>query len=102
MRWLLCCLTVPVLAVLLLPAAPTALAQGEKSEKEWVQLFNGKDLTGWKLFPNPNPKVFESVEAREKDGKVVAYVAKLKKGGEEVPLWRVEEGVLIGSGPASH
>ena len=37
----------------------------------------------------------------EKGGKVVAYEAKLKDG-KQVPLWHVEDGVLIGSGPASH
>jgi len=35
-------------------------------------LFNGKDLTGWKVFPKGTGK------------------------------WKVEEGVLIGNGPASH
>jgi hypothetical protein len=44
----------------------------EKKEAEWVQLFNGKDLTGWKTHPD-NP------------GK-----------------WKVEDGILIGSGPVSH
>src|SRR5262249_55016200 len=39
---------------------------------------------------------------KEQDGKVVAYEGKLKKDGKQVPLWHVEDGVLIGSGPASH
>jgi hypothetical protein len=69
-------------------------------EKGWVQLFNGKDLTGWKLHPHPGGQITE-VMAREKDGKVVAYEGKLKDG-KVVPLWRVEDGILIGSGPASH
>src|SRR5258708_15615255 len=38
----------------------------------------------------------------EKDGKLVAYEGKLKKDGTQVPLWRVEDGLLIGSGPSSH
>jgi hypothetical protein len=37
----------------------------------------------------------------EKDGKMVGYSAKVKDG-TLVPLWRVENGILIGSGPASH
>ncbi len=47
---------------------------GAKEEKEtgWVQLFNGKDLTGWKSHE--------------------------KNPGQ----WKVEEGVIVGSGPASH
>jgi hypothetical protein len=48
------------------PAAKKADAKG------WVQLFNGKDLTGWKVYP---------------------------KGTGQ---WKVENGILIGSGPASH
>lgn len=39
---------------------------------DWVKLFNGKDLTGWKTHPD-NP-------------------------GE----WKVQDGILIGSGPVSH
>jgi hypothetical protein len=41
-------------------------------ERGWVQLFNGKDLTGWKVFP---------------------------KGTGN---WKVEDGVLTCSGPMSH
>lgn len=41
-------------------------------DKGWVALFNGKDLTGFKVYP------------------------------EGTGNWRVKDGVLIGSGPASH
>jgi hypothetical protein len=58
------------LAVLALAMGPVAAE--DKKEEKWTQLFNGKDLSGWKTHPK-NP------------GK-----------------WRVEDGVLIGSGPASH
>ncbi len=43
-----------------------------KPESGWVQLFNGKDLTGWKTHPD--------------------------QPGD----WRVEGGVLVGRGKASH
>jgi hypothetical protein len=72
----------------------------KKSDTGWVQLFNGKDLTGWKIHPKPGGSIQEVVTV-EKGGKVVAYEAKLKNG-KQVPLWHVEDGVLIGSGPASH
>jgi hypothetical protein len=72
----------------------------KKDEKGWVQLFNGKDLTGWKVHPKPSPAITEVI-ATKKDGKVIAYMGKLKDG-KVVPLWRVEDGILIGSGPASH
>ena len=45
---------------------------GSQQEECWVQLFNGKDLTGWKVYP------------------------------EGTGEWKVEDGVLIGSGKSSH
>ena len=86
-----------LLAALGAAAAPAA---DEKSDKGWVQLFDGKDLTGWKIHPKPGGQIQEVVPV-EKGGKVVAYEGKLRNG-KQVPLWRVEDGVLIGSGPASH
>jgi hypothetical protein len=81
--------------------APGAAADDKKADKDsWVQLFNGKDLTGWKIPPKPGGAIAK-VTAKERDGKTVAYVGELK-GGKAVPLWRVEDGVLIGGGPASH
>jgi hypothetical protein len=54
-------------------AADNTKAEKAGTEKDgWVQLFNGKDFKGWKSHPD-NP------------GK-----------------WKVEDGILIGSGPASH
>jgi hypothetical protein len=41
-------------------------------DKGWVQLFNGKDLTGWKTHPDDKAK------------------------------WTVEDGLLIGTGPKGH
>jgi hypothetical protein len=53
---------------------PGADVQGRRDDPKdgWVQLFNGKDLTGWKVFPGGT--------------------------GE----WKVKDGLLIGSGPRSH
>jgi hypothetical protein len=55
-----------------LTLALAPVAADDKKDEKWTPLFNGKDLTGWKTHPK-NP------------GK-----------------WRVEDGILIGSGPASH
>ena len=77
-----------------------ATAADKDGDKGWVQLFNGKDLTGWKIHPKPSGSIQEVVTV-EKGGKVVAYEGKLTTG-KQVPLWHVEDGVLIGSGPASH
>jgi hypothetical protein len=82
-------------------------AEDKKDTEKWTPLFNGKDLSGWKMFSDPNPEAIEKIVAHDKkeDGKVIAYYGKLKKGkdkGKEVPLWHVEDGILIGSGPHSH
>ena len=62
-----------VLAFLLLSSGPKAAGEKDKEGKDddkkgWVQLFNGKDLTGWEVYP---------------------------KG---TGPWKVEKGILIGSG----
>jgi hypothetical protein len=44
----------------------------DESKDGWVQLFNGKDLTGWKVYPKGTGK------------------------------WKVEDGCIVGSGRASH
>jgi hypothetical protein len=90
-------------ALALLPALLlTAVNAADKQDADgWVQLFNGKDLTGWKIHPTPNKGQILEVIPKEQDGKLVAIYAKTKDG-KEVPLWRVEAGLLIGSGPASH
>jgi hypothetical protein len=87
-------------AVLALTAALPAGGDEKPDDKGFVDLFNGKDLTGWKIHEKPSGDIV-SVTPREKDGKVVAFIGKLKDG-KDVPLWRVEDGVLIGGGPPSH
>ena len=58
---------------LALAASPVISADDKKEDdKDWVQLFNGKDLTGWKTHPKDKAK------------------------------WEVKDGVLVGSGPAGH
>jgi hypothetical protein len=95
-------LTVAVAAVLTAVMIGPAPADDAKSADGWVQLFNGKDLTGWKLHPNPNPGAIKQVVPIEKNGVVVGYDGIQKKDDKQVHLWRVEDGLLIGSGPASH
>ena len=62
-------------------AAPATADGGKPDQRQkdesWVQLFNGKDLTGWKVYGHG-------------------------KGTRLACDWRVEDGVLIGSGPSSH
>ena len=56
-----------LLGVLALPARAA-----DDSGKGWIKLFNGKDLTGWEVYPKGLGK------------------------------WVVEDGAIVGSGPASH
>jgi hypothetical protein len=89
------CTLLVALGLAVLPAGAN-----KQDGKDWTPLFNGKDLTGWKIHPKPSGSILAVVPI-EKDGKLVAYEGKLKDG-KQVPLWRVEDGILIGSGPASH
>lgn len=79
-------------------AATVASAQ---SADGWIPLFNGKDLTGWKIHPNPNPGAYAKTVAKEEGGKITAYEGETKDG-KRIALWTVKDGVLVGSGPASH
>jgi Domain of Unknown Function (DUF1080) len=97
--------------ILLVGANASSILAEEKNNDGWVQLFNGKDLTGWKI-PEPPSGEFESVEKKMEDGKIVAFVGKTKakkdKDGKEtapgktVTLWQVKDGTIVGGGPASH
>src|SRR5438552_2330873 len=49
-----------------------AVAADDKEQGKWVQLFNGKDLAGWKTHDADKAK------------------------------WEVKDGILIGSGPKGH
>jgi hypothetical protein len=83
-----------VLATLGLPSASRA-----DDGDGWVQLFNGKDLTGWKMYPKPGGGISDLTE-KKVDGKVVAFEGTVK--GKKIPLWRVEDGMIIGGGPSTH
>jgi len=52
--------------------ADPGVAGEKKADDGWVQLFNGKDLTGWKTHPDDKAK------------------------------WEVVDGTIVGSGPAGH
>ena len=78
--------------------SPTAVADEAAG---WTSLFNGKDLTGWKIHPETNKGSIKKVTAVEEGGKTTGYDAETKDG-KTVPIWRVKDGTLVGSGPASH
>jgi hypothetical protein len=90
------------------PFVWTAPISAAEPKDEWVQLFNGKDLTGWKMTDPPSNS-FEKglIEKKNADGKVIAFAAKTKPArgeteGKEVTLWQVKDGMIVGGGPASH
>jgi hypothetical protein len=66
-RLVLACVSVAVAG----PATPGS-AEDKKAGNGWVQLFNGKDLTGWKTHPDDKAQ------------------------------WRVVDGAIVGSGPSGH
>jgi hypothetical protein len=92
--------TAALLAVAL--AAAAAPADDKKpTDDGFIPLFNGKDLSGWKI-PNPPSGNFKGVkETKNADGKVVGFVGETKDG-KDVTLWQVKDGVIVGGGPASH
>ena len=59
-------------------APSTAFVRGDDQEENWVELFNGKDLDGWEAY----------------DGK--------GKQDDVSKNWKVEDGIIHGSGPVSH
>jgi hypothetical protein len=80
---------------------PSSQIAADDKDEGWIPLFNGKDLTGWKI-PDPPSGQFKGVkEVKNNAGKVTAFVG-IQKDGKEVTLWRVENGTIIGGGPASH
>lgn len=90
------------LAMSVVFALSSTVRAEDKSEGEWVQLFNGKDLTGWKIHPKPNPGEIKEIITVEKDGKVIGYKGKLKDD-KEMWVWHVtEDGLLMGEGPSTH
>ena len=88
-------------ALLTVAVAPAARADDAKSGADgFIPLFNGKDLTGWKIFPKPNPQIAEVIALKNGET-LVGYDGKLKDG-KVVHLWRVEDGMIVGSGPSTH
>jgi hypothetical protein len=60
------------LAAGLLASFRSADGGDKKSDEKWVQLFNGKNLDGWKTHPDDKAK------------------------------WEVKDGAIVGTGPAGH
>ncbi|MCI0379385.1 MAG: DUF1080 domain-containing protein [Gemmataceae bacterium] len=70
-------LTEAVVAILGLSAFLSTSRAGEKKTGDWVPIFNGRDLDGWKI----------------------SYGG---KGNAQNSTWKVEGGVIVGDGEVSH
>ncbi len=88
-------------ALALLAVALPSPAADDKKDDGWVPLFNGKDLTGWKMFDPPSGDFKAVKSVKNDDGKVIAFVG-VKKDDKDVTLWAVKDGTIVGGGPASH
>ncbi|MFO0937079.1 MAG: DUF1080 domain-containing protein [Gemmataceae bacterium] len=90
-----------------LALAGTGISAFADDKDGYVSLFNGKDLTGWKIHPQSNTGSIKSMSEKKVDGKVVAilgevYTGRDKKATKTTELWRVEDGMIIGGGPMTH
>jgi Protein kinase domain/Domain of Unknown Function (DUF1080) len=67
------------LAVALRPVTVAVKPQGEETETGWVNLFNGRDLSGWELFVKGSPPggMFSIVE---KDGEPAIHCSDTRFG----------------------
>ena len=93
--------TLTALGMILTTLIATAPADDKKADDGWIPLFNGKDLTGWKMFPKPNEGAIKELITIKEGDKVMGYDGTLKDG-KTVPLWHVKDGMIVGSGPHSH
>lgn len=102
-----------VLAVVLVVGAATGLRSADKDTAGWVELFNGKDTTGWRL----RDEKVTTTKYVDADGKVIPGARKEKgkivgKSGKEIPGakavketvpntsgWTVKDGVLTSTHP---
>ena len=85
-----------------LASAEAGFTAEPKAEEGWVPLFNGKDLTGWKMVDPPSGEFKTVKELKNEDGKVIAFVGVTKKDDKEIKLWQIKDGQIVGGGPASH
>ena len=90
-------------ALIAVPASTPAddAVKDAPAEDGWVQLFNGKDLTGWTINDPPGGAFAKATIEKNGAGMPTTIVAETKKGEKET-VWRVEDGVLIGGGPMTH
>lgn len=91
----------PVRTPLALALALSLAAAAPAADDGFVQLFNGKDFTGWKLPDPPSGQFKGKKEVKDKDGKVTEFIGVLKDG-KEVTLWKIKDGLIVGGGPMSH
>jgi hypothetical protein len=70
-------------------ASRSQIGAGEKKEAGWVQLFNGKDLTGWKTHPSNPGKWFVQDGVLHSGGKETSHLFS-ERGDYENFHYRIE------------
>ena len=100
LRWTTTLASIATVAAFVTVLPISQAGEPKKDKDGWIELFNGKDFTGWKI-PNPPSGQFTKVEPTKVDGKVVKWTGTLKDG-KEVVLWKVEDGMIVGGGPSTH
>ena len=64
----------------------------QSTSKQFVPLFNGKDLTGWWGHGTKDPRKLLALSPEERKKKMAATLANIRQH------WRVEDGVLVNDG----
>src|SRR6476620_12186486 len=102
------CAAALIAAIVSVGSTRATRADDKKDKDEgWIQLFNGKDFTGWKIPDPPSNSFVKGIkEVKNDEGKVIAFVAKevdrKVKGkdeaipGKEYTLWQIKDGMIVG------
>ena len=79
-----------------LGTAPGEVRASQRLPEGFVELFNGKDFTGWHGLQTMDPRKFEALDADAKAKALADGASDLKKH------WRVEDGVIINDGQGAY
>jgi hypothetical protein len=77
-------------------AAPGEVRAGQSLPEGFVELFNGKDFTGWHGLETMDPRKFAALDAEAKAKVLADGASDLKKH------WRVEDGVIVNDGQGAY
>ena len=97
MQRLLWTLLLPLFVALIGAGLPRAQA----GDKDWVPIFNGKDIEGWKIEYGGKDDGWVAIfNGQDLEGWKIGYGN--KKINETNSTWKVVDGVIVGEGEVSH